>query len=77
MSKAMIQLTTLMWPSSKRKRQIQAVKDVTIHINEGDIYGIVGYSEPGNRPDSGDQSLQVPVPEPSLWMGMWFTKIAT
>ena len=34
----------------QKKRQIQAVKDVTIHINEGDIYGIVGYSGAGNRP---------------------------
>ena len=31
----------------KKKRTITAVKDVTIHIQEGDIYGIVGYSGAG------------------------------
>ncbi|MFV0960794.1 ATP-binding cassette domain-containing protein, partial [Klebsiella pneumoniae] len=30
-----------------KKREINAVKDVTIHINQGDIYGIVGYSGAG------------------------------
>lgn len=28
-------------------RTVEAVKDVTIHINQGDIYGIVGYSGAG------------------------------
>ena len=31
----------------QKKRTITAVKDVTIHIQEGDIYGIVGYSGAG------------------------------
>lgn len=31
----------------QKKRTIEAVKDVTIHINQGDIYGIVGYSGAG------------------------------
>jgi len=47
MSKAMIQLDHIDVTFQQKKRQIQAVKDVTIHINEGDIYGIVGYSGAG------------------------------
>ena len=31
----------------QKKREIHAVKDTTIHINKGDIYGIVGYSGAG------------------------------
>lgn len=31
----------------QKKRVIEAVKDVTVHINQGDIYGIVGYSGAG------------------------------
>lgn len=31
----------------QKKRTIEAVKDVSIHINQGDIYGIVGYSGAG------------------------------
>lgn len=31
----------------QKKKTIEAVKDVTIHINQGDIYGIVGYSGAG------------------------------
>lgn len=31
----------------QKKREITAVKDVSIHINQGDIYGIVGYSGAG------------------------------
>lgn len=31
----------------QKKRTIEAVKDVTIHIRQGDIYGIVGYSGAG------------------------------
>lgn len=34
-------------PFIKKKRVIEAVKDVTVHINQGDIYGIVGYSGAG------------------------------
>ena len=47
MSKEMIQLDHIDVTFQQKKRQIQAVKDVTIHIREGDIYGIVGYSGAG------------------------------
>ena len=47
MSKEMIQLEHIDVTFQQKKRQIQAVKDVTIHIREGDIYGIVGYSGAG------------------------------
>ncbi|MGT2779917.1 methionine ABC transporter ATP-binding protein [Streptococcus intermedius] len=47
MSKEMIQLEHINVTFQQKKRQIQAVKDVTIHIREGDIYGIVGYSGAG------------------------------
>ena len=58
MSKAMIQLDHIDVTFQQKKRQIQAVKDVTIHINEGDIYGIVGYSGAGKSTlVQGDQSL--------------------
>ena len=47
MSKEMNQLEHIDVTFQQKKRQIQAVKDVTIHIREGDIYGIVGYSGAG------------------------------
>lgn len=47
MSKEMIQLDHIDVTFQQKKRQIQAVKDVTLHIQEGDIYGIVGYSGAG------------------------------
>lgn len=47
MSKEMIQLEHINVTFQQKKRQIQAVKDVTIHIRERDIYGIVGYSGAG------------------------------
>lgn len=47
MSKEMIQLEHINVTFQQKKRQIQAVKDVTLHIQEGDIYGIVGYSGAG------------------------------
>ena len=47
MSQEMIQLEHIDVTFQQKKRQIQAVKDVTIHIREGDIYGIVGYSGAG------------------------------
>ena len=47
MSKEMIQLDHIDVTFQQKKRQIQAVKDVTIHIQERDIYGIVGYSGAG------------------------------
>ena len=43
----MIQLEHIDVTFQQKKRQIQAVKDVTLHIQEGDIYGIVGYSGAG------------------------------
>ena len=47
MSTEMIQLDHIDVTFQQKKRQIQAVKDVTIHIQERDIYGIVGYSGAG------------------------------
>ena len=47
MSKEMIQLDHIDVTFQQKKRQIQAVKDVTLHIQERDIYGIVGYSGAG------------------------------
>ena len=47
MSKEMIQLEHIDVTFQQKKRQIQTVKDVTLHIQEGDIYGIVGYSGAG------------------------------
>ncbi|CRH92119.1 ABC transporter%2C ATP-binding component [Chlamydia trachomatis] len=47
MSKKMIQLDHIDVTFHQKKRTIEAVKDVTIHINQGDIYGIVGYSGAG------------------------------
>ena len=54
----MIRLDHIDVTFQQKKRQIQAVKDVTIHINEGDIYGIVGqfWSREIDL-GSGDQSL--------------------
>lgn len=43
----MIQLDHIDVTFRQKKRTIEAVKDVTIHINQGDIYGIVGYSGAG------------------------------
>lgn len=47
MSKEMIKLDHIDVTFHQKKRTIEAVKDVTIHINQGDIYGIVGYSGAG------------------------------
>ncbi|WP_029186117.1 methionine ABC transporter ATP-binding protein [Streptococcus suis] len=47
MSKEMIKLDNIDVTFQQKKRTIEAVKDVTIHINQGDIYGIVGYSGAG------------------------------
>ncbi|MCQ8268276.1 methionine ABC transporter ATP-binding protein [Streptococcus suis] len=47
MSKKMIKLDNIDVTFQQKKRTIEAVKDVTIHINQGDIYGIVGYSGAG------------------------------
>lgn len=47
MSELMIQLDHIDITFHQKKRVIEAVKDVTLHINQGDIYGIVGYSGAG------------------------------
>lgn len=47
MSKAIIQLDHIDITFQQKKNEIQAVRDVTVHINQGDIYGIVGYSGAG------------------------------
>ena len=47
MSKEMIKLDNIDVTFQQKKRTIEAVKDVTIHINQEDIYGIVGYSGAG------------------------------
>ncbi|HEL1224414.1 TPA: methionine ABC transporter ATP-binding protein [Streptococcus equi subsp. zooepidemicus] len=47
MSEPMIQLDHIDITFHQKKRVIEAVKDVTLHINQGDIYGIVGYSGAG------------------------------
>lgn len=47
MKKEMIKLDHIDVTFRQKKKVIEAVKDVTIHINQGDIYGIVGYSGAG------------------------------
>lgn len=47
MSEPMIQLDHIDITFHQKKRVIEAVKDVTLHINQGYIYGIVGYSGAG------------------------------
>ena len=47
MSRDIIKLDQIDVTFHQKKRTITAVKDVTIHIKEGDIYGIVGYSGAG------------------------------
>ena len=47
MSRDIIKLDQIDVTFHQKKRTITAVKDVTIHIQEGDIYGIVGYSVAG------------------------------
>lgn len=47
MPNPIIQLDNIDITFHQKKRVIEAVKDVTVHINQGDIYGIVGYSGAG------------------------------
>lgn len=47
MNQAIIQLNHIDITFQQNKRVINAVKDVSITINQGDIYGIVGYSGAG------------------------------
>ncbi|MCH4170826.1 MAG: methionine ABC transporter ATP-binding protein [Lactobacillus sp.] len=47
MAETIIQLDNVSVTFQQKKASVQAVKDVTIHIQKGDIYGIVGYSGAG------------------------------
>ena len=47
MGKEIIKLDHIDVVFNQKKQDIKAVEDVTIHINQGDIYGIVGYSGAG------------------------------
>lgn len=47
MSKPIIELTDIDVTFRQKGRRIEAVKNVSLHINQGDIYGIVGYSGAG------------------------------
>ena len=47
MGKEIIKLDHIDVVFNQKKQDIRAVEDVTIHINQGDIYGIVGYSGAG------------------------------
>lgn len=44
MSNVIIDLKNIDITFTQKRRTIQAVKDVSIQIEKGDIYGIVGYS---------------------------------
>ena len=50
MSNVIIDLKNIDITFTQKRRTIQAVKDVSIQIEKGDIYGIVGYSGAGNLP---------------------------
>ncbi|CAG5425403.1 ABC transporter ATP-binding protein [Streptococcus pneumoniae] len=50
MSRDIIKLDQIDVTFHQKKRTITAVKDVTIHIQEGDIYGILDILEQGNQP---------------------------
>lgn len=47
MSETIIQLDHIDITFHQKKKVIEAVKDVSVSINKGDIYGIVGYSGAG------------------------------
>ncbi|WP_241209298.1 ATP-binding cassette domain-containing protein, partial [Streptococcus sp. DD11] len=47
MSNDIIKLEHIDVTFHQKKQKIKAVEDVTIHIERGDIYGIVGYSGAG------------------------------
>ena len=47
MSNPIISLNHIDVTFYQKKRTIEAVKDVSIAINRGDVYGIVGYSGAG------------------------------
>ncbi len=43
----MIELKNISVTFQQKKQEIQAVQDVSLTIDKGDIYGIVGYSGAG------------------------------
>ena len=47
MTKPIIKLENIDITFYQKRRTIEAVKDVSITINKGNIYGIVGYSGAG------------------------------
>ena len=47
MSETIIQLDHIDITFYQKKRVVEAVTDVSVNINRGDIYGIVGYSGAG------------------------------
>lgn len=64
----MIKLENVNKTFYKKNKQIQALKGITLHINRGDVFGIIGYSGSGKstlvrtinlleRPDSGSISI--------------------
>lgn len=57
MSNVIIDLKNIDITFTQKRRTIQAVKDVSIQIEKGDIYGIVGYSGAGKSTCACDQSF--------------------
>lgn len=49
MSDEIIKLEHIDITFHQKNRKIEAVKDVSVSINKGDIYGIVGYSGAGRH----------------------------
>ena len=42
-----IELQNISVSFSQKERTVDAVKDVSLSVNQGDAYGIIGYSEIG------------------------------
>ncbi|MFT8393416.1 MAG: methionine ABC transporter ATP-binding protein [Liquorilactobacillus ghanensis] len=47
MTKEIIKLDNISVTFEQKKKKIKAVQDITLHVNQGDIYGVVGYSGAG------------------------------
>ncbi|KRM00332.1 methionine ABC transporter ATP-binding protein [Liquorilactobacillus satsumensis] len=47
MAENIIELDNIDVTFQQKKRKIEAVKDVSLHVEKGDIYGVVGYSGAG------------------------------
>ncbi len=62
MSNVIIDLKNIDITFTQKRRTIQAVKDVSIQIEKGDIYGIVGYSGAGKSTLVRNQSFFCKVP---------------